>query len=163
MKPRDQYTEYQYNPTSYPLNQTGYPLNQNGLNQNSYQFNPNLPLYLPNRGYPGYGQNNYQQYVPYNILQNKEKDQKSKLSFYVTIELELYPGKSASLLQKSIVKCQSNFERIREAWADIFGFQYRPAPMSEAYSYVYDVKSDNDKNKTEKNKSNDKNSTRKKR
>ena len=34
-----------------------------------------------------------------------------------------------------MVKCQSTFERIREAWADIRGFEYRPAPMNEAYAY----------------------------
>ena len=129
----------QYNPTGYPLNQ-------------------NIPgnvVYLPRQGYPY--QNSYysKQYnVPYNVSQNKAKDQKSKLSFYITIELELFPGTSANMFQKSVVKCQSTFERIRESWADIFGFEYRPAPMTEAYSYIAEpIKKDDNKNKTEKNKS----------
>ena len=129
----------QYNPTGYPLNQ-------------------NIPgnvVYLPRQGYPY--QNSYysKQYnVPYNVSQNKAKDQKSKLSFYITIELELFPGTSANVFQKSVVKCQSTFERIRESWADIFGFEYRPAPMTEAYSYIAEpIKKDDNKNKTEKNKS----------
>ena len=74
-----------------------------------------------------------------------EKDQKSKMSFYITIELDLFPGKTPNTFQKSVVKCQSTFERIREAYADLFGFQYRPSAMSEAYAY--NIK----QNKTEKN------------
>jgi hypothetical protein len=48
-----------------------------------------------------------------------------------------------------VVRCQSTFERIREAWADIFGFEYRPAPMSEAYTYNLQKPHDK-KKKTEK-------------
>jgi hypothetical protein len=144
LRPSEQYS-YQYNPLGYPLN-------------------PNMPanvIYMPQQGYPY--QNSYytrQQRVPYNVSQNKAKDQKSKLSFYITIELELFPGTSANMLQKSIVKCQSTFERIREAWADIFGFEYRPAPMNEAYAYNLQ-KVDNKKNKTEKKITSKNNKTRK--
>ena len=76
-------------------------------------------------------------------MQNKAKDQKSKLSFYIEVELELFPGTSVNLLQKGVVKCQSTFERIREAWADIRGFEYRPSPMNEAYGY--NIKNDEEK------------------
>jgi hypothetical protein len=122
-------------------NSVGYPSNQNM---------PVNVVYMPQKGYPY--QNSYytrQQIVPYNVSENKAKDQKSKLSFYITVELELFPGTSANMLQKSVVKCQSTFERIREAWADIFGFEYRPAPMTEAYAYN-SQKSNDKKNKTEK-------------
>ena len=100
-----------------------------------------------------------------NIMQNKAKDQKSKLSFYIEVELELFPGTSVNLLQKGVVKCQSTFERIREAWADIRGFEYRPSPMNEAYGY--NIKNDEEKkeqrkerkeqHKTQKNNKNNKN------
>jgi hypothetical protein len=92
-------------------------------------------MYLPQRGfsYQNYYLNKYG--VPYDALQNNAKKQKSKLSFYTTIELELFPGEPANLFQKRVVKCQSTFELIREAWADIFGFEYRPAPMIEPYVY----------------------------
>jgi hypothetical protein len=118
----------------------------------SEQYSPNYPIsastmpqniiYYPrqryNQGYPYQGYN--QQMLQYNtsqnnIIQNKAKDQKSKLTFYIEVELELFPGESANIFQKSVVKCQSTFERIREAWADIRGFEYRPAPMNEAYAY----------------------------
>ena len=137
-KPSEQYVNYS-NPYSSPYSNPYY-------NPLGYPMNPNMPnntFYLPQ----GYG---YRRPLPYNVSQNKAKDSKSKLSFYITIELELFPGKSANLLQKSVVKCQSTFERIREAYADIRGFQYRPAAMSEAYAYG--VQKDTKKNKSEKNK-----------
>jgi len=115
-KPSDQYVNVS---TPY-YNPLGYPMNPN-MQTNTF--------YLPQ------GYNRYQKRLPYNVSQNKAKDLKSKLSFYITVELELFPGKSVNALQKSIVRCQSTFERIREAYAEIFGFQYRPAAMTEAYSY----------------------------
>jgi hypothetical protein len=81
-------------------------------------------------------------------LQQINNESSSKLAFYVSIELELFPGKSANVLQRSVVRCQSTFERIREAYAEIFGYQYRPKP------HVYNI-SDTEKtvkNKTETNK-----------
>ena len=53
----------------------------------------------------------------------------------MSIELELFPGKSANVLQRSVVRCQSTFERIREAYAEIFGYEYRPGVIKEAYLY----------------------------
>ena len=83
--------------------------------------------------------------LPNNISQNNAKDKKSKLAFYITVELELFPGKSVNLFQKSLVKCQSTFERIREAYSEIRGFQYRPAALD-----YYEIKKNNTKNKTQK-------------
>ena len=140
-KPSEQYVNYS-NPH---YGNTPYSGNTPYYNPLGYPMNPNMPnntFYLPQ----GYG---YRRPLPYNVSQNKAKDSKSKLSFYITIELELFPGKSASLLQKSVVKCQSTFERIREAYADIRGFQYRPAAMTEAYTYGVQK---NNKNNSEKNK-----------
>jgi hypothetical protein len=129
---------------------------------------PRNVIYYPQQQYinPRYSSMGYnQQMLPYftkqnNVIQNKAKDQKSKLSFYIEIELELFPGTSVNLLQKGIVKCQSTFERIREAWADIRGVEYRPSPMKEAYEYVYNTK--NEKNKTLKKTNNNNNKTLKK-
>ena len=125
----------QYLPPNYP------PLS-------NYSPPPNYPYYNypPPPNYP------YIPYNPsYNMVQNKEKVQKSKLSFYITIELDLFPGTSANMSQKHMVKCQSTFERVREAWTDIFGFQYKKAPMIEAYSYQNNKEVNNKKYKTKKN------------
>lgn len=130
-KPSEQYinnSNRTYNPLGYPMN-------------------PNMPSNTVNliQG--------RRRRLPYNVSQNKAKDSKSKLSFYITIELELFPGTSANLFQKSVVKCQSTFERIREAYAEIRGFEYRPSAMSEAYAYgnKKDDKKNDKKDKTEKN------------
>jgi hypothetical protein len=132
----------QYNPMQYN-NQGQYnPMQYNNQGQyNSLQpFNPNNMIYIPKQGL-----------YYFNSTQNKEKDQKSKLSFYINVELELFPGTSANMLEKSMVKCQTTFERIREAWANIFGYEYRPSPM------YYNLPNDNLQNEDKKNKTEKKN------
>ena len=140
LNPNKQYNGSQYNPIGYPLN-------------------PNMPsnvVYIQ-QGYRGNPYN-----IPYNVSQNKAKDQKSKMSFYITIELELFPGTSANVFQKSVVKCQSTFERIREAWADIFGFEYRPSPMSSVYTEKKELeKKESVNNKSIKKRISNKNKTQK--
>ena len=131
---------------------TNYPVTPSRMPQNIIYYPPQgYPYQGYNQGYPNQGYN--QQMLPYNIIQNnivqnKAKDQKSKLTFYIEIELELFPGESANIFQKSVVKCQSTFERIREAWADIRGFEYRPSPMNEAYAY--NITSDEEQRKQKK-------------
>jgi hypothetical protein len=72
------------------------------------------------------------------------------LSFYVSVELNLFPGKTANVLQKSMVKCNGTFDKIREAYSEIFGYTYRPKP----YSYKPNKQETNnqDTNKPEINK-----------
>jgi hypothetical protein len=66
---------------------------------------------------------------------NRALELTSKLAYYVSVDLELYPGKSVNTVQMAAVKCGSTFERIREAWAEIMGYQYRPGAMDESYTY----------------------------
>jgi hypothetical protein len=66
---------------------------------------------------------------------NRALELTSKLAYYVSVELELFPGKTANTIQMASVKCNSTFERIREAFADLMGYQYRPAVLVESYSY----------------------------
>ena len=92
---------------------------------------------------------NYFNYSPqYNIA----KESKSKLSYYITIELELFPGTDMDTIQKYSVKCQSKFEKIREAWAKLFGYQYRPSQMDNAYAYQtnYALKTEREEKEKEK-------------
>jgi len=76
-----------------------------------------------------------QQFNPDLLTKYKQNEGESKFSYYVNIELELFPGTSINSLQKSTVKCQTRFEKIREAYADLFGYEYRPGVLKEAYNY----------------------------
>ena len=101
---------------------------------------PGTP-YAPGSPYPGipnstlpvnqYNTDYYNHYLQYNIA----KENKSKLSYYITIELELYPGKSVGTVKKYAMKCQNTFDKVRKAWADLFGYEYRPTEVTEAYAY----------------------------
>jgi len=104
-----------------------------------------------------YGQPNpyNMSYLNYSPQYNIAKETKSKLSYYITIELELFPGTDMDTIQKYSVKCQSKFEKIREAWAKLFGYQYRPSQMDNAHVYQtnYALKTEKEKkDKEEKDK-----------
>jgi hypothetical protein len=108
-----------YPPNAYPPN--AYPPNAYPPNAYPYPYNHNK------RGLPYYPNS-----VWYNPPSNKNT---SKLAFYIELELALFPGKSANLLQKSVVQCQSTFEKIRQAYSEIFGYEYRPSAFNAAYGY----------------------------
>jgi hypothetical protein len=135
VNPSNMYNEYNM-PQSLQNSSYQNPLYQNQLYQNPlyqnqlYQNSSNQFHYPPLMFNPFLMSNPHL----YNVTKNKE----SKLSFYISIELELFPGKSVNAFQKSMVKCNSTFEKIREAYSEIFGYQHRPKP------YLY-----NNTNKTE--------------
>jgi hypothetical protein len=154
LKPSEKYSDYANPyPSRYNLqsnlnlpNESSYYNNDEAYPQAYPQAYPHLNNPYPpvNPGYyapPGfrrpYRYSPYHYNRSYQLAANKAKDTKSKLAFYIEIELELFPGKTASTFQKSVVRCQSIFERIREAYADIMGYQYRPGAMTEAYAYQY--------------------------
>ena len=74
-------------------------------------------------------------YYNHNLQYNFLKENKSKLSYYITVELELYPGTDVSAVKKYAMKCNGTFEKIRKSLADLFGYQYRPHELKEAYEY----------------------------
>jgi hypothetical protein len=57
--------------------------------------------------------------------------------FYITVKLELFPGKTIPLKWQAKLACQSQYERVRENYADMMGLQYLPnelyIPSSETY------------------------------
>jgi hypothetical protein len=55
----------------------------------------------------------------------------SKLSYYVIIDLELYPGDSIPLLKRPVIACNMRYEKIRQAFADMFGLVYQPLDFNE--------------------------------
>jgi len=148
-KPSKEYGEYaasnMYNPgLGYNLG-SNYNLGPNYNLGSNYNLGPN---YNTGLGYPGpnYNYLDYYNRAPHPF--NKQsyynqpyrtniKELSSKLAYYISIELELYPGTSVNMLQKSALRCQNTFERIREAYSEIFGYQYRPSVLKEAYGYNY--------------------------
>jgi ankyrin repeat protein len=50
----------------------------------------------------------------------------SKNSYYVVMDLDLYPGKSISTAQKARMQCSRVWDNIQEAWADSRGTDYVP-------------------------------------
>ena len=53
----------------------------------------------------------------------------TKNTYYVVIDLDLYPGTSLTSGQKYRLSCAHNYDRMREAWSDIFGLQYEPGEL----------------------------------
>jgi hypothetical protein len=49
-----------------------------------------------------------------------------KLSYFIVIDLELYPGESIPLGEKAVLGCQNRYEKIRKAYAQLFGIKYFP-------------------------------------
>jgi hypothetical protein len=82
-----------------------------------------------------------------NIYTNNSND--SRLSYYVVIDLELYPGKDGIPLgQKLVLNCQTKYEKIRQVWAKLWGIAYRP---TEAFFVDHTVKSSAATSKKNKN------------
>jgi hypothetical protein len=48
------------------------------------------------------------------------------LTYYIVIDIELYPGKNIPLGQKAVLECQGRYENIRKSYADLFGYVYKP-------------------------------------
>lgn len=71
----------------------------------------------------------------------------SKLSYYIVIDLELYPGESIPIGEKAVLACQSRYEKIRQAYAQLFGIQYQP---NEFYRDNFVAPNPNAKSKTTK-------------
>jgi len=116
----------------------GYPPATPGYPQGYPPVMPGYPQGYPPvmPGYPqGYPPVTQQSLDYYNFQYNFAKENKSKLSYYITIELELYPGTEVGAIKKYSMKCNNTFERIRKSLADLFGYQYRPRELKEAYEY----------------------------
>ena len=79
----------------------------------------------PRRGMIGGQISNKNRYV--NVYNdNAPRIDDSKLSYYVIIDLELYPGESIPLIKQPVIACNLRYEKIRQAFADMFGLAYHP-------------------------------------
>jgi hypothetical protein len=52
------------------------------------------------------------------------------LSYYVVVNLELFPGDKISDLDKRNLGCQIRFDNIRKSYADLLGYQYQPSLLN---------------------------------
>jgi len=67
----------------------------------------------------------------------------SLLTYYVFVDLDLYPGKDGIPYDKKLViGCQNRYEEIRRAWAELFKLDYKPMSL---YHTQYDKKKEAEK------------------
>ena len=52
------------------------------------------------------------------------------LSYYVVVDLELFPGDTISSIDKRNLACQIRFDNIRKSYADLLGYQYQPSLLN---------------------------------
>jgi len=52
------------------------------------------------------------------------------LSYYVVVDLELFPGDKISDIDKSNLTCQIKFDNIRKSYADLLGYPYQPSLLN---------------------------------
>ena len=62
-------------------------------------------------------------------MKKEENSDSSKLAYYITIYMELYPGTSIPPEEKSNLKCKSNWNSVRKAYADFLGKPYIIPPV----------------------------------
>ena len=123
---------------NYPYNQTqNYPYNQR--TNNPYNQRPNYPYNQQNPFTPYYSQTNpnpfYSSGVPYNYNSQlsqlaQREEPKSAVSYYITVDLELRPGKEP-LTSKDLsdMKCRTRWNEVSKAYAKYTGKAYIPPPV----------------------------------
>ena len=67
------------------------------------------------------------QYVTTYLQNSMNTDTKN--TYYVVIDLDLYPGTSLTSGQRYRMSCANNYDRMRSAWADIWGLTYEPGEL----------------------------------
>ena len=72
----------------------------------------------------------------------------NQLAYYITVDLELYPGTTIEPEEQAKLKCNSKWNSIKKAYSAFIGKPYVIPPL-----YSLKSKSKTDKNNTKKNKS----------
>uniref|UniRef100_A0A6C0LDC2 Uncharacterized protein n=1 Tax=viral metagenome TaxID=1070528 RepID=A0A6C0LDC2_9ZZZZ len=84
-----------------------------------------------------------------NALYNNIGVGDSKLTYYIVIDLELYPGEKIPMGEKAVLACQSRYEKIRQAYAQLFGIQYQPNEFSRGNFVAPDANAKSKKKQTQ--------------
>ena len=125
-----------YNFSTMDLNNT-ISLNYDGINFE--EKTSEIPIKIDNYFSPpsliqlgGQDRHHYSQHSQYNKKSHNSFGKKdTKLTYFVIIDLELYPGdKGIPTTQKIVLGCQSQYEKIRQSWAKLFGQVYRPNELN---------------------------------
>ena len=103
--------------------------------------------------YPPYRTPYYAPYrTPYaeQIMKKPDSDDKSKLAYYITIDLQVYPGKSIPPNEIANLKCNNKWNAVRKAYSKLTGKPYVIPPI---YNTTQTLKNreDNSNNKTQNN------------
>jgi hypothetical protein len=63
---------------------------------------------------------------PKHFLYNVEK--KSNISYYIIINLDLYPGTKIPITEKPKIACKQCLDKLKKSWADLLGRRYSIQP-----------------------------------
>jgi hypothetical protein len=110
-----------------------------------------------NYNYNKYG-NNYRGSP--NFLKKEEKQDNIKISFHITIDMELQKGTTLSKDQISNIKCIKGWNKVRKSFAEFTGKKYVIPPVYENLSDKF-VKNDKNEDLNKKEEINDNNNTKK--
>ena len=117
----------------FPDSRIARPLIIGGANPNDlYYSRYNNPNYNNNQGYnnnPNY--NNNQGYNNNPRYNNYPSQQKSDYAYYVTIDLELYPGTSIKPEDLKDIGCNKKWNSIRKSFSEFTGKPYKPGSINK--------------------------------
>ena len=124
--------------------------------QPPYRSPYRAPYYPPYRS-PYYAPNR----TPYaeQIMKKPDSEDKSKLAYYITIDLQVYPGKSIPPNEIANLKCNNKWNAVRKAYSKLTGKPYVIPPI---YNTTQTLKNreDNSNNKTQNNRAPEQNNAR---
>ena len=88
--------------------------------------------YMPQYGRP---------YLAQNMVKREDEYDPSKIAYWITIEMELYPGTTIKPDQMRNLKCNSKWNAIRKSYSEFIGKPYVIPPAYELSKYTQSEKS----------------------
>jgi hypothetical protein len=100
-------------------------------------------------GYTRYNRPYYRQTLPENLV--KKGSDKSKIAYYITIDMELHPGTSITPEDLKNIKCRQKWNAVRKAYSRFIGKPYVIPPVYENKTVKNreNMENNNNSNKTQ--------------
>uniref|UniRef100_A0A6C0ERT8 OTU domain-containing protein n=1 Tax=viral metagenome TaxID=1070528 RepID=A0A6C0ERT8_9ZZZZ len=141
-----------------------FPNSKNKFTTNALQTAGEYPPYY-NRGYYNnpyyYNNRGYTPYVENRMIKSEHKSGGPNICYYITIDMELQPGKSLTPGQMSNLKCTRKWNSVRKAYSELTGQKYIIKPVYNQEPINSNNRNiNNDKYKTSKRRPNNFNRTR---